>query len=91
MDANVADVMMRMIEHFNELGIVEIRPGVKNDPDIPEYLYVETLIAGKLKDSAEYASHLLQSKLRPLNDLEKAGWANHEQLQAFRSVRVQKR
>ncbi|MGR0304390.1 LodA/GoxA family CTQ-dependent oxidase [Acinetobacter beijerinckii] len=91
MDANVADVMMRMIEHFNELGIVEIRPGLKNDPDIPEYLYVETLIAGKLKESAEYASHLLQSKPRPLNDLEKAGWASHEQLQAFRSVRVQKR
>ncbi|QNH52469.1 catalase [Acinetobacter venetianus] len=90
-DANTADVMMRMVAHFNELGIVEVREGIKDDPDIPEYLYVETLIAGKLKAAAEYATHLLESSTEPLTNLDKAGWASHEQLLAFRAVRVQKR
>ena len=90
-DANTAEVMMRMIAHFNELGIVEVRPGIKNDPDIPEYIYVETLIAGQLKTAAENATNLLQNIARPLTELEKAGWADQEQLLAFRSVRVQKR
>lgn len=90
-DANTADVMMRMVAHFNELGIVEVREGIKDDPDIPEYLYVETLIAGKLKAAAEYATHLLESSTEPLTNLDKAGWASHEQLLTFRVVRVQKR
>jgi len=90
-DANVAEVMMRMIAHFNQLGIIEVRPGVKNDPDIPELIYVETLIAGQLKTSAEQAVALLESIDRPLTSLETAGWSSHEQLLAFRAVRLQKR
>lgn len=90
-NADTAEVMKRMIAQFNELGIIEVRAGVKDDPDIPEYIYVETLIAGQLKTAAEHATNLLESKVEPLTDLEKAGWASHEQLLAFRSVRVQKR
>ena len=90
-DANTAEVMLRMIAHFNELGIVEVRPGIKDDPDLPEYIYVETLIAGQLKTAAENATTLLRNIARPLTELEKAGWADQEQLLAFRSVRVQKR
>jgi hypothetical protein len=90
-DADTAEVMKRMIEHFNELGIIEVRAGLKDDPDIPEYLYVETLIAGQFKTAAEHVSNLLRTKPEPLTNLEKAGWSSHEQLLAFRAVRVQKR
>ncbi len=91
MNADVSQVMMRMIAQFGQLGIVEVRPGVKNDPDLPAYLYVETLVAGQMKDAAAHATVLLAGLRRPLNKLEKAGWASHEQLEAFRAVRVQKR
>lgn len=87
---NTPEVMMLMIQRFNELGIVEKRKGLVNDPDFPEYMYVETLIAGQLKNSALKATESLANVDRPLSKLEKAGWASHEQLLAFRAVRVQK-
>jgi hypothetical protein len=86
--ASTPDVMMKMIAQFGELGIVEARPGIADDPDFPEIIHVETLAAGKLKKGALKATALLAELDRPLTPLEKAGWASHEQFEAFRSVRV---
>jgi hypothetical protein len=89
-DADVAQVMMRMIAQFGQLGIVEVRPGIKNDPDFPEHIYVETLAAGQMKVAAAQATALLAALQRPLSKLEQAGWASHEQLEAFRTVRIRR-
>lgn len=86
-----AQVMMDMIADFGQLGIVEARPGVKDDPDFPEYIYVETLAAGTVKAAADHAVRLLAAAPQAPSKLEKAGWASREQLEAFRAVRVQKR
>jgi hypothetical protein len=85
------DVMMLMIQQFGQLGIVEPRTGVKDDPDFPEIIYVETLAAGQLKDAALHATALLKQLDRPQTKLEKAGWASPEQLASFRAVRLQRR
>lgn len=91
MDHDVATVMMDMVADFGQLGIVEIRPGFKDDPDFPEYISVETLAGGKLLETAEQAVRLMSTAPQPQTKLQKAGWASREQLEAFRSVRVQKR
>lgn len=89
-EPGVAPTMMWMIKHFGELGIIEVRPGVKGDPDIPEYLYVETLAAGHIREAAMQATALLEAAGRPLTNVEKAGWASREQFEAFRAVRVRR-
>ena len=84
----VADVMMRMIAEFGAMGIVEARPGVKNDPDFPETMFVETLGASHLKAAAMQVSRFLAAPSRPLTRIERAGWSSEEQFLAFRRVRV---
>lgn len=84
----IADVMKRMIAHFGAMGIVEARPGPKNDPDFPEVIYVETLQASHLKEAAMQVSRMLAAPPRPLSRIERAGWSSEEQFHAFRRVRV---
>ena len=84
----IADVMLRMIAEFGAMGIVEARPGVKNDPDIPEVIFVETLGASRLKDTAMRISRFLAAPPRSLTRIERAGWSGEEQFHEFRRVRV---
>jgi L-lysine epsilon oxidase C-terminal domain len=84
----VADVMKRMIAEFGAMGIVEARPGIANDPDFPELMFVETLGASHLKAEAVRISRLLAAPPHPLSRVERAGWASEEQLREFRSIRV---
>jgi hypothetical protein len=85
------DIMKRMIAQFGALGIVEARPGVKNDPDFPEVMFVESLAASPLKAAAMQASRLLAAPPHPLTRVELAGWASEEQYLEFRSIRVRHR
>lgn len=89
-NADTAQVMLRMVAHFGQLGIVEARPGIADDPDFPDVIHVETLVAGKLRKGALKATAVLQTLDRPRTQLEKAGWASHEQFEAFRAVRVRR-
>ena len=91
MNHNAPQVMLDMIAEFGQLGIVEARPGVKDDPDFPDHIYVETLAPGKLQAAAAQAVRLLAEAPHPPTKLERAGWASQEQLETFRAVRVQKR
>jgi hypothetical protein len=87
--------MMQMIAQFGAMGIVEARPGVKNDPDIPEVLFVECLpvhLAPRLKAAATLAAApLAEAIAEPETRLEKAGWESEEQLAEFRGIRVRHR
>jgi hypothetical protein len=84
----IADVMMRMIREFGALGIVEPRCGVKNDPDLPETMFVESLAASHLKEAAMSVARLRAEPARPLTPFERAGWSSEEQYREFRRVRV---
>jgi hypothetical protein len=86
----VADVMMRMIAEFGALGIVEPRPGVKDDPNFPETIFVETLGASHLKEAAMRIARLRAEPPRPLTPIERAGWTSEEQFREFRRVRVRR-
>jgi hypothetical protein len=87
-NAGTAEVMMRMIAEFGALGIVEARPGVKDDPDFPEVMFVETLGASHLRETAMAVSRLRAAPPRPLTRIERAGWSSEEQFREFRRVRV---
>jgi hypothetical protein len=84
----VADVMMRMIAQFGALGIIEARPGVKGDPEFPETMFVESLVASHLKEAAMRMAVLRAELPRPLTRIERAGWSSEEQFHEFRRVRV---
>ena len=86
--APAPEVMMRMVAHFGALGVVVPRPGVKNDPDFPEVILVESLFASELKERAMEVSRFLADPPRPLTRAEIAGWASEEQHREFRSIRV---
>jgi hypothetical protein len=88
MSGSVAQVMMRMIAEFSAMGIVEARPGIKNDPDFPEVMFVESLFASRLKATAMQISRLLAESPRPLTRIEQAGWESEEQYEEFRRVRI---
>jgi hypothetical protein len=80
-----------MIAQFGALGIVEPRPGVINDPDFPEVIFVESLGASRLKAAAMQINRFLAAPPRPLTRFEVAGWANEDQYEEFRSIRVRHR
>ena len=89
-NGGVAEVMNEMIKEFGSLGIVEARPGVKNDPDIPEVIFVESIAAQDMREEARkaHANLMATAQRRPLTRLEQAGWASEAQFHAFRRVRV---
>jgi hypothetical protein len=89
--APIADIMMRMIAHFGALGLVEARPGIQNDPDFPEVIFVESLVGSRLKAAAMQISGFLAAPPRPLTRFEVAGWADEQQYEDFRSIRVRNR
>ncbi|MGH6921028.1 MAG: LodA/GoxA family CTQ-dependent oxidase, partial [Geminicoccaceae bacterium] len=86
--APAPQVMMRMIAHFGALGVVEARQGVKDDPDFPDVMYVESFGASPLKAAAMQVSRLLAAPPRPLTRYERAGWADEAQYHEFRRIRV---
>jgi hypothetical protein len=85
---SVAEEMKQMVAHFGAMGIVEARPGLKNDPDFPETIYVETLAGSRLRAQALQATRLLQEQPAPPTRVQRAGWESQEQFEEFRSVRV---
>ena len=89
-NATVPEVMKEMIEEFGSLGIVEARAGVKNDPDIPEVIYVESIADKAISGRAERAGNALKALERPLTRLEQAGWASEAQFHEFRRIRVRR-
>jgi hypothetical protein len=85
---DTAPTMMNMVAGFGTLGIVEARPGVKNDPDFPEVMFVETIAHKAAKAQALRASAKFKAPERPPSRIELAGWASEEQYRAFRAIRV---
>lgn len=83
-------VMLAMVAKFGTLGIVEARPGVTGDPDMPEVMFIETLAPDTHKLMAQRNLATQRNLGRPRTLLEKAGWASEEQLEAFRRIRMRR-
>ncbi|SBS32797.1 L-lysine 6-oxidase [Marinomonas spartinae] len=86
---NIAQVMNRMIAEFAEQGIIEARPGIKDDPDFPTVIYVEN------NGYMEQAKAMLKATLTPEPGsreakLQEAGWASEEQHQDALRLRQRK-
>jgi hypothetical protein len=39
-----ASAMMNMVHHFGNMGVVEVRPGVEDDPLFPRVMMVENVV-----------------------------------------------
>ena len=93
---DVAKTMEKMIAHFGAQGIVEARPGISNDPDFPETIFVEHLSQTQKKAFDEAAMQLFQaisdaepgSRQKRLLD---SGWGSEEHLHLAQCLRARKR
>jgi hypothetical protein len=77
--------MMQMVAHFADMGVVEARPGIPDDPDFPPVIYVESIPehrVQKLREEAEGAP------AGPLSPAQRAGWEDEEHRNAFAAVRI---
>lgn len=88
---NVAEQMNQMVAHFGAMGVVEARPGVKDDPEFPEVIYVESLAGSHLKKTALKVARLMTEQPAALSRTQRAGWESEQQLEEFRNIRVRHR
>ncbi|WP_444944165.1 LodA/GoxA family CTQ-dependent oxidase [Microbulbifer sp. ZKSA006] len=92
----VAEVMKRMVADFGLQGIVEARPGVRNDPDFPEVIYVEnSAYADTLKKLRDVfllrGAAIAEEGLSDFDaKLKEAGWEDEEQWQNALRLRQRK-
>jgi hypothetical protein len=73
-----------MIARFGAQGIVEARPGVQDDPDLPPVIFVESRGAALMKAAFAAAA----PAMGPDSDARRAGWESEAQMEEFRSIRV---
>ena len=88
----VAKRMERMIAIFGQQGIVEAREGVKDVPDFPQTIYVET-VAPSLQSSVKSAARLAAAPAEASprsRQLERSGWRTEEDLQEAVNLRRRK-
>jgi hypothetical protein len=88
---SIQEIMMQMITQFGAMGVVEARPGLKDDPDFPEVIFVESLAGSRLRKTALQAARLAAAPPRPLAPAERAGWESQEQLDEVRRIRFRNR
>ncbi|MBP0018990.1 MAG: LodA/GoxA family CTQ-dependent oxidase [Cyanobacteria bacterium SBLK] len=82
------EAMEYMVEHFDKLGIIELRDGLVGNPDIPAEIFVESLTEEQAEKLRIFLADLASARSPlPLN-LQRAGWASAEHLKAFRRVRL---
>ena len=88
--SGIAKRMERMIAIFGQQGIVEPREGVRDVPDFPEVLYVES-VAPALQQLLENAPLLKASEMSGKTAREKliakSGWGDEEHLAAALQLR----
>ncbi|WP_293020083.1 LodA/GoxA family CTQ-dependent oxidase [Moorena sp. SIO3I8] len=85
--SDTVEAMEYMVEHFAELGIIELRDGLDSDPNIPSKIFVESLTEEQCEKLRTRLAASERARLAlPLN-IRRAGWASVEQLEAFRRVR----
>jgi hypothetical protein len=91
-DGDPEAAIRKFLTAFGEMGVVERRPGPKNDPHFPTVMFVESIFAAKLR---KVASRLAgAAALRPraqLDPIRRAGWDTEKQWRSFRAYRYRRR
>lgn len=84
--------MHQMIKEFAAMGVVEMRPGPKDDPEIPAILFVETLASRTrvVVGTASTKNPTFEAVAKE-DPVRRAGWENDQQLEAFRRIRIRPR
>ena len=82
-----------MLKNFPQMGIVQKRPGPKNDPDMPETIYVSKAMAKpKPKLMATVHKQVAEAGEAPATGaLAEAGWISEEHRRSFEVVRFRNR
>jgi hypothetical protein len=88
---SVSEQMMQMIAEFGQMGIVEARPGIEDDPDFPAVMLVESLPEDRAQpltaERLTARAHPESERPRRKSRIEQAGWESAEQLEAFRRIK----
>lgn len=91
MRGSAPEQILQSVAEFGDLGVIEARRGVKNDPELPEVMLVETLSPSLAKrgppPTGAKSAQQLERAGGGDNDLYKAGWESEEQLEEFRRLR----
>ncbi|MEZ4749912.1 MAG: hypothetical protein R3B54_04595 [Bdellovibrionota bacterium] len=91
MKGSPPDQILQMVREFHKMGVIEARPGVRDDADFPTVLFVETLPL-EVAQAYEAAVPKTRNPEQKPKPFEVAGWESQEQLEAFRKARgVKKR
>jgi len=87
------EIAESMLKNFPLLGIVQKRPGPKNDPDIPPVIYVSRALATpKPKLMAKLLSQAAEGgEATASGTLAEAGWRSEEHRRSFEFVRFRNR
>lgn len=83
-------IMEKMIADFGKQGIIEARPGVRNDPDFPSVIYVENVAYAETPMLLAAALVHAEPGTRERKILQ-AGWASEQHLQDAIRLRQRKR
>lgn len=93
MKGSAPQQIRQAVNDFANLGVIEARPGIKNDKDFPAVMLVESLgpipvQAGQSREGGNVAA----GQEKTINDpVRKAGWESMEQLEEFRRIRGMRR
>lgn len=88
-DKDFAEVQLRMVKQFGAMGVIEARPGVTGDPELPEVMWVENIPKHVIEGLVGAG---IQVGLAPAADpVVRAGWQDEEHLAAFQAVRIRPR
>jgi len=86
---DTVEAMLYMVENFGTLGIIEPRPGLEGNPDIPSQIFVESLHPEQVELLKAKLVALQAEALPPIAEkFKRAGWETVEQFEAFRRVRL---
>lgn len=84
---STTDQMLRMVGHFDQMGVVEPRPGVQGDAELPELMWVES-VGPHAPRVATVARALAIAGGRP-SPAQEAGWSSDEELSE--AIRMRRR
>lgn len=89
MTGSAPNQMLQMVEGFDRMGIVEMRPGIRNDPDFPAIMFVESLPAVPLgaRSTASRPAAAMESVAKATRSEDLAGWENDAQLKEFKRIK----
>jgi hypothetical protein len=84
--------ILQMVGDFAAMGVLEARPGVIGDPELPAQMLVESLPAGGRVPPASRSQGMGQGTRRdgPPDRVAQAGWDSPEQLEEFRRIRLRR-